>query len=840
MKKFLTSLFAILMVVSMVLSMASCKDKTVDPTTNGPAGPTGPATYTYEDAVTTLSANWNPHTYQTSDESYPISFITTGLYGFFFNDNAIHTVEGKDPYKGYVIVPEMAAELPIDVTETVKANAAYGIPADATSGYAYLIKLNPNAKWENGVAINAETYVYSMRMLLNPDLQNYRGPDYFDGDFAIANAKKYYYQGTTAYGSIGVTTTKFLEAGGTVDQLYIDMDFWGCIGAKDANGNAAPQWISVLDDTMYRDEAVGADEAEAWVSAKYLYETYLASGAPYESYSGTYLGTATTYEANYSFENVGIYRQSEYEIVIVLEKALAGFNLLYNLSGNWIVYQPYYDACMSQIGETGAWTSTYNSSVETTMSYGPYKMTNYQMKKEMTFEKNENWFGYTDGIHKYKDPVNGQIYDMYMTTKIHCQVVAEASTRKNMFLKGQLMGYGLQSEDFDEYRSSDYAYVTPSETIYFFIFNGYLDAIQSRENADGFDKATQDIETITLLNFRKAIALTYDKDALCATVSPSRSGGFGLIGTNYIYDPETGAKYRDTDQAKKALCEFYSVDYVNDFNGDLDAAVDSITGYDPVTAKEFFEAAFNDAIQLGYITDADGDGKSDQTVRIEYASSAPSAFITKTLNYLNEKLAEVLVDTPFEGKIEIYESAPLGNKWSDNIKNGLSDTVLGGWSGSALNPFSLSELYTNPAKQYDKNWFNSSSVSFTLEVNTAKPGETPVLKSLTMTLKEWSDALNGATVVIDGVGYNFGDGMAEVDTRLDILAKIESTVLNTYSYIPMLQDGSIALLSQQVYYVVDEYNPIMGRGGIAYMKYNYNDAEWAAYVASQPGGVLKY
>ena len=49
----------------------------------------------------------------------------------------------------------------------------------------------------------------------------------------------------------------------------------------------------------------------------------------------------------------------------------------------------------------------------------------------------------------------------------------------------------------------------------------------------------------------------------------------------------------------------------------------------------------------------------------------------------------------------------------------------------------------------------------------------------------------------------------------------------------------MALLSQQVYYVVEEYNPIMGRGGIAYTKYNYNAEEWQAYVRSQ-GGVLQY
>jgi hypothetical protein len=55
----------------------------------------------------------------------------------------------------------------------------------------------------------------------------------------------------------------------------------------------------------------------------------------------------------------------------------------------------------------------------------------------------------------------------------------------------------------------------------------------------------------------------------------------------------------------------------------------------------------------------------------------------------------------------------------------------------------------------------------------------------------------------------------------------------------MLQDGSMALLSQQVFYVIDDYNPIIGRGGIAYAKYNYTDAEWVEYVASQ-GGELQY
>jgi hypothetical protein len=160
----------------------------------------------------------------------------------------------------------------------------------------------------------------------------------------------------------------------------------------------------------------------------------------------------------------------------------------------------------------------------------------------------------------------------------------------------------------------------------------------------------------------------------------------------------------------------------------------------------------------------------------------------------------------------------------------MADTVLGGWSGSALDPFGLTDLYTNPAYQYDAQWFNATTVDLTLTID----GE-----EITMNLKQWSDALNGATVTVGEKDYCFGAGIADVETRLDILAAIETEVLKTYNYIPMLQDGGMSLLSKQVYYVVEEYNPIMGRGGITYLKYNYNDQDWDAYVKEQ-GGQLTY
>ena len=352
--------------------------------------------------------------------------------------------------------------------------------------------------------------------------------------------------------------------------------------------------------------------------------------------------------------------------------------------------------------------------------------------------------------------------------------------------------------------------------------------LDDREAAADFDTATKDLQTMTLTSFRKAVAVTYDKELFASTISPARSGGYGIIGNTYIYNPETGDTYRSSEQAKQVLCDFYSVDTSKYAN--LDEAVASITGYDPEAAKELFTEAFNEALEKGYITDKDGDGVSDQVVTIEYCMSADSDFMTKTIDYLNEKMNEVTEGTPFAGKVQFVKSAPYGNDWSNKIKSGLSDTVLAGWTGSKMNPFSLSDLYVNPAYQYDAGWFDATTVDLTLTIDG---------KELTMNLRQWSDALNGSTVTVNGTDYNFGEGIAEVETRLTILAGIEGKVLETYDYLPMLQDSSMALLSQQVYYVTEDYNPVMEYGGIAYLKYNYTDAEWTAYVAEQ-GGQLTY
>ena len=794
--------------------------------------------YTYTDAVGQMPTNWNPHTYQTSADSAPSQYIRNGFYSFIFNDG-LNPIEGKEDFSGYVIMPEMAEGMPQDVTEEVrKAHPEFGIPSSATSGYAYTIDLNREARWENGKKINAKTYIDSMQRLLDPRLLNYRATEMYKNNLAIAGAENYANHGQTVIATLrtvmkneGVKDVEEFLKSHASDEAYINWSY-SFDGEYDfaANKNNAfnpDGFVPSGDETKGTGMDLSAF-ADFFIDAIAFTDDLEVEEAEKRILDEIYLNW--TYPTGLSFDTVGLYESGEYQITIVLSKSLSGFQLLYSLTSTWLVEPELYDACLRE--SNGVWTSTYNTSVDTTLSYGPYRITYYQTDKAMRYERNPEWYGWTDGRHVYEDPISGEVLDMYQTTAVDVQKVEEASTQKLMFLKGELMTYNLQADDFAQYRTSEYCHTIPDETIFFLILNGHEEAIRRREAASDFNRATQDIETLLVPAFRKAVAVTYDKELFAATISPQRSGAYGIIGTSYIYDPETGARYRDTDQAKKVLADFYSVD-VSSFDS-LDSAVDSITGFDAVKARELYAEAFDEALSRGYITDNDNDGISDQTVTIEYCLSSDNAFMTKTIDYLNEKMNEVTKGTPFENRVKFIKSAPYGNEWSNKIKSGLSDTVLGGWTGSLLNPFGLTDLYTNPAKQYDGAWFDASSVKLTLSLPVE--GE---MRSITMSLKAWSDALNGETVVVDDVEYNFGEGQADVSVRLDILAAIEGEVLKTYDYLPLLQNAGMILLSQKAYYVVDEYNPIMGYGGIAYLRYDYDDASWNEYVASV-GGTLKY
>lgn len=61
-------------------------------------------------------------------------------------------------------------------------------------GYVWQIKLREDATWQNGEPINADTFIYSFKMLLDPDLVNSLASMMYDYYITIVNAKEYFVQ----------------------------------------------------------------------------------------------------------------------------------------------------------------------------------------------------------------------------------------------------------------------------------------------------------------------------------------------------------------------------------------------------------------------------------------------------------------------------------------------------------------------------------------------------------------------------------------------------------------------------------------------------------------------
>lgn len=142
------------------------------------------AKYTYNTSIGTSTVHTlNPHEWEYSTELDIMELTQRGLYDVVYKKGG-----------GYEIVNEMASGAPEDVTAEYAGNEKYGVPADATEGYAYKIPLRKNAKWDDGTAINADTYIYSMKQLLDPAMQTYRASSYYSGTYALANAYDYYNQ----------------------------------------------------------------------------------------------------------------------------------------------------------------------------------------------------------------------------------------------------------------------------------------------------------------------------------------------------------------------------------------------------------------------------------------------------------------------------------------------------------------------------------------------------------------------------------------------------------------------------------------------------------------------
>ncbi len=763
--------------------------------------------YTYNSFATSLGSNWNPHSWETNADQSILSYLTSP----FVTMEALDTEEGL-----YQWVGEMATSIK-DVTASnrdllTKYNVT--LPNGKTAeevekGYVFEFILNPNAKWEDGTLINADSYVYSMQQLLNPKMKNYRANLYISGESAIAGGFNYYYSLDEGFYSGYTTKYESLAAAMAAEDVYINVwDFWGAKGYTDAQGNPCPQWVKVTDETIYGP----ADDQFSGALLLKNYGSYLEVGGGYEAYVGIY---TVNENMGASFDGVGLVKTGDYSFLYVCDTAIDFNYFLTSCTDTWLVHKELYEAGMKEV--EGMLVTDYMTSLETSISYGTYKMTVFEDAKQVVYERNENWYGWEKDangnlVSFTQFTVDGKYLQQYITTKIVIDVMTE-EVAKQKFLKGELMSYSPTAAELNEYKTSDRLQVVDETYTMSFFFHTKLDSLKA------LDESGKNANSVVLSNeaFRKAMSFAIDRTDF-VTATQAWTPAFSLMNHLYHYDiyNDPSSSYRKSEEAMQAIVNLYGVEYgEGKIYETLEDAHDSITGYNLTQAKALMAQACQELVAAGLYT-----AGQDIKIQIGWAKGALTEDDTKQAQLIEKYLNAALEGSGF-GKITLEPLGNINDRYNDTA-SGLYAIGYGAWGGAAFYPFRNLQVYTDPS-QYDINeagCWDPTTETLTLVVE----GEEVV-----MTWQEWGNSMIGT------------GRFAEADNKvkLAITAQLEEKFLAKYYRIPLAITTVCSLNSYKIEDYTDEYNIMYGFGGFRIMDYNYNDAEWTAYVESQ-GGQLNY
>ena len=838
MKKLLALLLALIMCVGL---FAGCGDSSTNPssqptdgTNTGEPGSTNPSTnpdgsiaeYTWHSAETALGNNWNPHTWETNADATLFSYQSGSLW----------VAAPLDSENGIMYFALQDATSVTDVTashqdDLVKfgVNLQPGKTAETTTeGFVREIKIREDLCWEDGTPINADTFIYSMQQQIAPEMHNYRGNTYYDGDGAVAGAAAYYFGGSTmwhdAEGAYTLDDITITDTGATLaDGTPI------AIGASIAlswlDGDALKTYVDYYGDNMFDSASFDA-----------LYKLADVNGAAPLTQANLDLLVATiTANENWgesaddainyfvvgevmeqaSWDDVGFYKVDDYTLIYVSANYLSDNLFYYNVGMDALVYEPLYEAGKDTSGTLV--TTDYGTAPEKFMSWGPYRMDNYQTGRQVTFTRNENWYGWEkqeDGslISYTNYEVDGQHVEQYMTTKIIIDVM-DASAQKQAFLKGELDVWVPGGDDLPSYATSDQLYRTPQSFSQRLFLNANLNALREMDNSKG----NQNSVVFSNINFRKAFSLAIDR-AEFVSVSAGWNVLYTLVNDLYYYNmfEDPSSRFRDTDEAMQAVCDLYGIEYgEGTAYPTLKDAYKSVTGYNLTEAQALMKQACEEVVAAGLYTEGD-----PITIRMAWAAGSLTSTNNNHITLLNKYINAAAEGSGF-GPITLDGLGNVEDRYGD-VPKGEYAIGFGAWGGDTASPHSLMQLYMDPDKNEIQELGNYDPKSATLTLNVNGQDRTE-------TWQWWSNSLTGS-----------GEFTNEsFEFKNDILARLELAFLEQYWCIPLAQSNSCQLVSYKVSFYTDVYNTFYGFGGLRLYRYNYTDAEWQAFLAEN-GSNLSY
>jgi len=815
----------------------------------------------YNTTTSVMPSNWNEFTYADNNDTQIMSYIGSSFftYDYKFENDKKYNEDGSINKDGivagaYTTNYDAATKLE-DVTALVDAKWGYTADQKAEGGYAWKITLRDDLKWDDGTAIKAADFVWSMQQLLDPTFMNFRANTYYD-TLMIKNSKEYFFSGAPkfapvvpAYGDgetpdysfdinstdvyLNTTTTDMTLASYSIDELINDY-----VGSEEAI--AALKVIADAANEYGYTKITAENKAAAMELVGYALLPFGLDWSTFDDATKEELFKETLfyisgYGEKVDWDTVGIYSiDDENAIVICLDKTYSFLTedgelsvwAPYYMSGLPLVKRDLYESCkIAPTNGATLWKSNYNSSLATTASWGPYKLVEFEAGSHYKLVKNENWYGY--GMEEYKN--------QYNITAINCRKVDEPSTVWMGFLNGTYDDASLQSESAAEYLDSKYVYYTSTSTGTFGMqLYSNLDVLKDSENNNGI---------LAIQEFRHAFNLAINRSDVIEKIWPGTAVPcFGLVNVAYYYDIENapeladGGQYRNTKQAKEGILRAYGFTQKDGkwSNGtlnnlELDEAYESLTGYNLSLAKEKMAEAVKEltenADKYGY--------DSTKDITLVYGASVDNDKQHFRAEYLQGILNELAKGTALEGKIKIKFDASAGSQWAEAFRSGQTQIGFGyGFSGNAFNPFDIVGAFVNPddSLNYHMYW-DTSAIDMTLTMPAGDykgAGET-----ITMSIQNWYFCLNGlAESENQAKTYNWDEGYAPAEARLTILSALEQRVIAESRSVMLIADGGGSFLGAKFAYFSETEHTFMGFGGIRYMEVVYTDAEWAEFVAA--------
>lgn len=832
--------------------------------------------YTSHSFLAMSPSNWNEMDYESANDTNILSFLSSG---FFTTDyplideaagkfNADGTLNADNlNFEKYVLKYDAATKL-TDVTD--KYAAEWGLTEDQITdgGYIWQITLRHDLSWDDGTPIKAEDFVYSMKEQLNYDLLPFRASTYWsENGMKLHNAQAYYYNGRTVQldstEGTGIGTGEYTgwdktkADGGLSKEMQDKMIFSledGYVGqwlppylaskgyeAYLAYGNAwcvANIFMGTIEQGGYF--ATDADllafietieEMEGLTLAEIVADETMSTALQDILYG--FWCTAVDEEFGFftrpqtypelSFDEVGIFAADDYNIVVVLDQPEAWLKEDGSLSFNVtncslpLVKKDLYESCKQQpILGADNWTTTYCTSVETTASWGAYKLTAFQTGKQYTLERNPNWYGYYLADNR----------DQYLTDKMVVDIIETAEAQRMAFWAGQIddIDFAALEAQAPAYQNSDYAVFTPGG-------DGYAYGVQLFSDLKVLNQNGQNNSILAIKDFRWALSLSFDRVSFNADQMTGMDLGLGLLGIDYCYDAETGATYRNSDQAKAALLRTYGFTQTDDGKwtdgtatyGDIDEATEAMTGYNLALAKQKL------ALAIEELTSNPEKYNYDPSKDIIFRLGKFNAKAERRQQLLQANIDTLIAGSALEGKIKVTIVETGSDSAEDFRTDKFEFYCVAAIGGAILYPFNSIGSYIGLGSVNYHEYVDCSKdfLKMTMPAGDYEGAG----QELNLSVEDWFNSLNGNTDA-DVCSYNWMEGKCPVEVRLEILAMLEEYALGQYRSIQVAYDSSAYLHSAKYHNITDNYNMFMGLGGGRYIRYDYTDEDWAEFVAS--------